>query len=110
MKLSIKGESFPIPNQDGEKGPTGAELVAIEDHYGLDAITLLSVMAGGGEKLPAIYTRTKAMYAMAWIILTRAGKVYSLQDVLNEFALDDFEMVEEEEEAKKEVANLSAAE
>jgi hypothetical protein len=42
------------------------------------------------------------MYALAWIALTRGGEVVSLEDVLNDYALDDFDF--QEEEVKKQEA------
>lgn len=99
MPVVIKGKKYTLPNDGNEPGPTGAELVEIEDYFNLDGLILISSLAQ--EKPPIGYTKTKAIYAMAWIALTRAGEIVSISDVLKDYSIDDFDMSEEEEDPKK---------
>jgi hypothetical protein len=105
MPLTIRGKSYPAPNEDNQPGVLGKELVAIEDHFGLDAITLLSTLESADPSTFPGYTKAKAMYAFAWICLTRAGEILSINDVLNDYSLDELIEVEESE-IKKEVTSL----
>ena len=75
MPLTIRGKVYPAPNEDNQPGVLGKELVAIEDHFGLDAITLLSTLESVNPSNFPGYTKAKAMYAFAWIyLLHRSGK------------------------------------
>lgn len=94
MPIIIRGKSYPVPGEPGVKGPTGTELAAIEDHYELDGVMLISSLAQ--ENPPKHYTRAKAIFAMAWIVLTRDNEIVSIQDVSNEYSIDDFAWPEEE--------------
>ena len=67
---------------------------AIEDYFGLDGLQLLAVF--GTDKPAKGYTRTKALYSLAWVCLNRGGQICSLSDVLAEYAPDDFDLVESE--------------
>ena len=95
MPFIIKGTAYTLPEEAGSKGITGKELLAIEDYFGLDGLTLLSVFSG--RELPASYTQAKALYALAWISLTRAGEIVSLDDVLEDYSPADF-VIEDEPE------------
>ena len=103
MPLIIKGKSYPIPNETGQRGPTGSEIIEIENYFNLDGLILISSLAQ--DKVPVGYTRTKAMYAMAWIAMTRAGEVLSLTNILDDYSIDDFDFAEEEE--KKDLTESS---
>jgi hypothetical protein len=103
MPIIIRDKTYPVPGEEGVKGPTGTELAAIEDHYDLDGVMLISSLAQ--ENPPKHYTRAKAIYSMAWIVLTRAGEIVSIKDVLDEYSIDDFAWPEEE--PKKEVTESS---
>ena len=105
MPLIIKGKEYQIPNEGTEKGPTGAEIVEIENYFNLDGLILISSLAQ--EKPPVGYTKTKAMFAMAWIAMSRAGEILSLHDVLKDYSIDDFDVKWEEEDPKKAVAEDS---
>jgi hypothetical protein len=94
MPIIIRGKSYPVPGEQGVKGPTGTELAAIEDHYELDAVMLISSLAQ--ENPPKHYTRAKAIFAMCWIVLTRDGQILSITDVSDEYSIDDFSWPEEE--------------
>lgn len=100
MPLIVKGKSYLLPSEGSEKAPTGREIVEIESHFNLDGLILLTALSQ--DKPPVGYTKTKGMYALAWIALTRGGEVVSLEDVLNDYALDDFDF--QEEEVKKQEA------
>lgn len=108
MPLKIRGKIYTIPKEGNEPGPTGREIIEIEDHFELDGLKLLEIL-GESEpsKLPR-YSRAKAYYAMAWICMSRAGEILSIADVLNEYSIDEFEAVEEDE-PKKEGASEEAA-
>ena len=95
MPLIIKDNKYPMPGETGQKGPTGRELVEIENYFQLDGLTLIASLSE--NKPPAGYTKVKAMYSLAWISLTRAGEVLSLADVLNDYAVDDIDFEEESE-------------
>lgn len=110
MPLNIRGTVYPAPNEGDQPGVLGKELVAIEDHFGLDAITLLGVLEDVKPSPYPGYTKSKALYAFAWICLTRKGEIVSLQDVLDEYSLDEIVDVTEETEVKKEVTVSSEAE
>lgn len=99
MPLIVKDKKYPLPGEGSEKAATGRELVEIESHFDLDGLMLLMSMSQ--EKPPKGYTKAKAMYAMVWIVLTRAGVVVSIADVLNDYAIDDFDFEEYEEDVKK---------
>lgn len=96
MPLNVKGKTYPMPGEDGQQGLTGSEVIAIEDHFGLDGMTLLSAAFGNGTA-PAGYTKVKGLYAIAWVAMSRAGEVLSLDDVLNDFAIEDFDFEDEPE-------------
>lgn len=99
MPLIVKGKSYSLPSEGSEKAPTGREIVEIESYFNLDGLILLTALTQ--DKPPAGYTKTKGMYALAWIALTRAGEILSLEDILNDYALDDFDFQEEEVKKQK---------
>lgn len=99
MPLTIKGKSYPLPKEAGQQGPTGKELIEIENHFNLDGLTLLGSLVD--EKPPAGYTKAKAIYALAWIAMSRAGEIVSIADVLNDYAIDDLEFSEETDSPKE---------
>ena len=108
MPLVIKGKSYPLPGEHNQPGATGRELIEIEEYFGLDAMKLMSVFAEDESKLPVGYTRVKAMFALAWLAMTRAGEVVSVSDVLNDFSPADFSF-EDEPENLTEAASLEVA-
>lgn len=95
MPLIIKGESYILPTEDKTQGPTGREVIEIEDHFGLDGLTLLGVLGEDEAHPNPAYSKVKALYALAWICLTRAGKVMSISDVLDTYSIDEIEPGEE---------------
>jgi hypothetical protein len=101
MPLIIKGKSYPVPSESNQKGPTGSEIIEIENYFNLDGLLLLSSLAN--DNPPIGYTKTKGIYAMAWIALTRAKEIVSISDVLNDYSVDDFDFVDEADQTKKEV-------
>lgn len=105
MPLIIKGKEYSLPNEGTEKGPTGQELVEIENYFNLDGLILISSLAQ--EKPPVGYTKTKAMYSMAWIAMTRAGEILSINDILKDYSIDDFDIRWEEDDPKKDLAEAS---
>lgn len=109
MPLNIRGKVYPAPLEGDQPGIKGSEMIAIEDHFGLDALLLIGELDNPNPSVHKGYTKAKAMYAFAWICLTRAGEILSLQDVLDDYAVD--ELVEMEiDDIKKEAINLLEAE
>jgi hypothetical protein len=90
MPLNIRGESFLLPTENNTPGPTGREVITIEETFGLDGLTLLGTLADGDKLYPnPAYSKVKALYALAWICMTRAGKILSIDDVLNTYSIDE---------------------
>lgn len=97
MLLRIKDKTYPLPGDNGQQGVTGAELVAIEDHFkGLDGMELLTSAFTGGAAATG-YTRVKGLYALAWVAMSRGGEIVSLADVLNDYAVEDLQFEDEPE-------------
>lgn len=98
MPLIIKDKTYPMPHEPGQKGPTGREIIEIENYFQLDGLQIITSL---GLENPAVgYTKIKGMYSLAWICLTRAGEVVSLEDVLNDYSLDEFDFAEQPEPKK----------
>lgn len=89
MPISVRGKVYPAPGEGDQPGMLGKELTAIEDHFGLDAMTLIGTLSDEKPSPYPGYTKAKAMFAFAWICLTRGGEILSIQDVLDEYAIDD---------------------
>lgn len=94
MPLKIKDKLYPIPSENGEPGFTGREIIEIEDYFGLDGLMLISALSDQGEPRTKGYTKAKALFALAWVCMVRGGEVVSLDDVLNDYAPDDFDFEE----------------
>lgn len=108
MSLIIKGTKYTMPGEKNEKAVTGKEIIEIEDYFNLDGLVLFQSMAM--EKPPVGYSRTKAMYATAWVVLTRAGEIVSIDDVLCEYSIEDFDYEDEVEDPKKDESANSVME
>jgi hypothetical protein len=91
MPLILRGKSYPMPKEGDSAAPTGREIVAIEDHFGLDGLTLISQLAPDAKQIPG-YSKVKALYALVWIAMTRAGEIVSIDDILNEYGVDEIEI------------------
>lgn len=105
MPLIIKGKEYILPNEGSEKGPTGQEIMEIENHFDdLDGLVLISSLSN--QKFVKGYTKTKAMYSMAWIAMTRAGEVLSIADILKDYSIDDFDIRWEDDDPKKDLAEV----
>lgn len=89
MPLSIRGKIYAAPNEGDQPGLLGKELVAIEEHFGLDGMILIAVLNEEKPSPYSGYTKAKAMFAFAWICLTRGGEILSIQDVLDEYSVDE---------------------
>jgi hypothetical protein len=89
MPLQIRGESFALPTENGTQAPTGREIIAIEESFGLDGLTLLSVLGEDKPNSNPAYSKVKALYALAWICMTRGGKVLSIDDILNTYSINE---------------------
>jgi hypothetical protein len=108
MPLNIRGTVYPAPNEDDQPGVLGKELVEIEDHFGLDALTLLGTLEDAKPSAFPGYTKSKALYAFAWICLTRGGVIVSIQDVLNDYSIDELIEVGIDDIKKEAIKSLEA--
>ena len=106
MPIKIKNTVYPLPGENNSQGFTGREIIEIEEHFGLDGLTLISALSSMTPLVKG-YTRAKALYSVAWICLTRAGEVVSLADVLNDVSINDIEPMDDEVELGKVPDNLS---
>lgn len=113
MPLKIKGTTYTAPSEAGTSGLTGRELIEIEDYFKLDGLTLMATLAGDDKSVARGYTRAKAIFALAWVCMSRAGEPVSISDVLDDLSLGDIDIVDDEEDndsGKGEEANsLEAA-
>lgn len=89
MALNIRGKSYPLPKENGTPAPTGREIIEIENYFQLDGMSLLAALSVEEGKERPGYTKAKAVYALAWICMTRAGEIVSIADVLNEYGIDE---------------------
>lgn len=105
MPISLRGQVHPLPGESGQPPISGRELIAIEDAFGLDALQLLACLSPSATLQPG-YTRTKAIYALTWLALHRSDESWSLDQVLNEVALEELEVADEENPTK--AASLAA--
>lgn len=93
MPIKVQDKTYPLAGQGDEPSVTGAEIIAIEDHFGVDGLVLIASLAD--DKPRRGYSQTKAMYALAWVGMTRGGETVSIDDVLQipldqiEFSIDD---------------------
>ena len=107
MPISISGKSYVAPGENGTPQLVGDELMAIEDHFGLDGLRLFAALENP-DKAPKGYTIAKALYSLAWVCRTRAGEVVSIADVLTDTAAGEIVLEEATDEDPKEVATESA--
>ena len=106
MPLMIRDKSYSLPKENGTSSPTGREIIEIENHFGLDGLTLLGTLSPDSTERPG-YSKVKALYALAWICMTRAGEIVSIADILNEYGID--EIKPEESDSKNSPAVSGAA-
>ena len=78
-----------MPKENGSSSPTGREIIEIENHFGLDGLTLLGALSTEEGKERPGYSKVKALYALTWICMVRAGEVVSIADILNEYGIDE---------------------
>ena len=106
MPIIIKGETFTIPSEAGTPALTGREIVGIEDAFGLDGLTLMRVIGEDSEHPNPKYTQSKALYALAWVVMNRAGKKLSMDEVLDGYTIEDFNVTDSPADSPKaEAAN-----
>ena len=101
MPLKIKGKEYAAPNEAGTPGLTGRELIEIEDYFKLDGLSLMATLTGDDKSIARGYTRAKAIFALAWVCMARAGEPVSLSDVLDDVALGDIELMDDDDESGK---------
>lgn len=104
MPLVIRDKEYPLPKENGSSNVTGKELIEIESYFQLDGLELIRVLSAQGKEKPG-YTQVKALYAIAWICLSRSGEIVSIDDVLKEYAIDDFSIVEKADSKKEEASS-----
>lgn len=100
MPLIARGTSYAMPKEDGRTGPTGSEIDTIETHFGVDYYELMSMLTPveDGEQPPAArpgYTRNRALFALAWMAMHRADPSLTITAVMDEYATDEFDIVED---------------
>ena len=103
MPFIIRTKTYPLPKENNQPAPTGSEIIAIEEHFDLDGLTLLTILGDDKPSNLKGYSKTKALYALAWICMTRGGEVVSIQNVLDDYSVDEF-TVEQEPAKKKQTA------
>lgn len=87
--IKIGDKSYVMPKENGTSAPTGKEIIEIENYFsGLDGLTLLGTLSVEEGKERPGYTKVKALYALAWICMIRAGEIVSLGDVLETYGID----------------------
>jgi hypothetical protein len=106
MPLIIRDKSYPLPKENGSLSPTGREIIEIENHFGLDGLTLLQALSTEEGKERPGYSKVKALYALAWICMVRAGEVVSISDILDEYGIDE---IKPEDSDSKNLAAVSGA-
>ena len=110
MPIIIRGETFELPGENNTQNVTGREIIAIEEAFGLDGLTLLGIL-GEDETSPMYkphpnpaYSKVKALYALTWVCMTRAGKILSIDDVLNNYGIDEITSTESDDLKKSPTA------
>lgn len=106
MPFIARGTSYPLPKEDGRTGPTGSEIDTIETHFGVDYYQLMSMLAPveEGATPPPVrpgYTANRALFALAWLAMHRADPSLSIADVMDEYATDEFSIVDDDIPANK---------
>lgn len=106
MPFIARGTSYPLPKEDGRTGPTGSEIDTIETHFGVDYYELMSVLQPleeGATPPPTRpgYSRNRALFALAWLAMHRANPALSITDIMDEYATDEFDIVDAETPATK---------
>ena len=95
MPFIIRTKTYPLPKENNQPAPTGSEIIAIEEHFDLDGLTLLTILGDDKPSNLKGYSKTKALYALAWICMTRGGEVVSIQNVLDEYSAEEFTVGQE---------------
>jgi|GEM_PF-6520711 len=101
MPLKIREQLYPVPGEDDVKRLTGSELDVIETHFDVDGLALMRVLAAPNAKRVTGISRNRAMFSLAWVVLHRADASVSLQSVMDEYAVDEFEVVDGDKPAPK---------
>lgn len=95
MPLVLRETRYPLPGEGHEQSITGRELIAIEDAFGVDALTLLSSLSPDIPERPG-YTRSKALFALAWVAVHRVNKDMTLDAMLDTVSVDELEIEADE--------------
>ena len=79
MPIQVQGTDYDLPGENGLEDFTGEELDAIERQWAIDALSLL----GDDEFDPAAgLTKTRYLYAMAWVSMRRSGDTRTLAEFM----------------------------
>lgn len=91
MPLIVRGVSYSQPGEDGQRGPTGSEIDIIETHFHVEFADLMAQLLGEDHRPPARpgCTSTRALYSWCWITLHRADPNVTLQQVMDEYGIDE---------------------
>ena len=79
MPINIKNVTYPLPGESGVENVTGSELDVIEAKFAVDSLTLLSLSGEASDG----YTKSRWLYANAWLGLKRSGDTRTLAQVLD---------------------------
>lgn len=101
MPIKIQDKSYKVPGEGNEPNIKGSEIIEIEEHFGLDGLTLLGLLDPSAKPVKG-YSYAKALFSLAWVVKNRAGEVCSIADVLNDVSIDQ---IQPEDDPKEEAAN-----
>lgn len=112
MPIIVRDTSYPLPNADGRTGPTGAEIDAVETHFGVDWYDLMATLPSdddkdedGKPKPPPVNrpgcTRNRAIFAIAWIAVHRMDPTVTLGALMTEYGRDEIRFVSDDKPARK---------
>lgn len=91
MPLVVRDVTYAQPGEDGQRGPTGTEIDTIETHFHVEFADLMAQLLAPDQRPPAGpgSTATRALYSWCWIVLHRADPTLTLQQVMDEYGIDE---------------------
>ena len=116
MPIVVRDTTYELPNSDGRNGVTGAEIDAVEVHFGVDWFDLMATLDredkdedGKPIQQPPSRpgcTRNRAVYAIAWVAMHRVDPAVTLDSVMADYAANELQFVSEEPAKKGKAAAL----
>lgn len=91
MPLVVRDVTYSQPGEDGQRGPTGTEIDTVETHFQVEFADLMAQLLAPDHRPPARpgCTSTRALYAWCWIVLHRTDLNLTLQQVMDEYGIDE---------------------